>query len=470
MKIRFSLIILIFITTNIFAQSPAEADALFNDKKYEESGRLYATLLEKRPTDALYNYRYARCRYETGDYKSAIKHFLAGGNRYPLRDYYLAESYFQEYLFSEAIEYFNNYINSTTANQSFLPDVYDKLRRARIGARLINRVEDIEIIDSTVVDKKDFLKYYRLSRETGKFSVQTVNIAGKETIDLVTFITQRGDRKIFSDLSGDRTNLYTANKLLDGWSKPEYLSQNVNTVADENYPFLMLDGITLYFASNNENSIGGYDIFITRFNANTNDYLNPDNIGMPFNSIFNDYMYVIDETLGTGWFVTDRYQPDNKVIIYQFRNREEKQYVSADDISHLTRVARLKTYRKGTHKAKSPVDVLITAPEIATPHEILFTVNDTISYTSTSQFKSAQALKLWNEWYRLSEDLTQKEALLSSLREAFQISEDDADKKDLTAEIMELEKQVLKYRLTLNEKIRDIRNEEIKYLQNLHRK
>ena len=97
-------------------------------------------------------------------------------------------------------------------------------------------------------------------------------------------------------------------------------------------------------------------------------------------------------------------------------------------------------------------------------------VNDSVSYTSTSQFKSAQALKLWNEWYRVSEDLTQKETLLRSLREAFQTSEDEIDKKDLTAEIMELEIQVLKNRQLLNEKIINVRNEEIKYLQNLHLK
>jgi hypothetical protein len=85
-------------------------------------------------------------------------------------------------------------------------------------------------------------------------------------------------------------------------------------------------------------------------------------------------------------------------------------------------------------------------------------------------FKSAQALKIWNEWYKISEDLTQKEALLRSLREAFQISENETDKKELKAEIFELENQVLKNRLILNEKIRNVRNEEIKYLQNLHLK
>ncbi|MDD4108447.1 MAG: hypothetical protein PHH93_06995 [Prolixibacteraceae bacterium] len=465
MRIRFLLFTLTIIITGISAQSAAEADAFFNEKNYKESGQLYAALLEKRPADALYNYRFARCSYETGNYEKAIKHFLLSGNRYPLRDYYLADSYFQAYSFSEAIEYFTSYANSLSANQAFLNDVYDKLRRARIAARLINRVEDIEVIDSMVVNKKDFLKHYKLSRETGKFSTQKVTSPDNGVIDLITFITQRGDRKIFSDLVSNRTKLYTANKLLDGWSKPEYLSQNINSTADENYPFLMLDGITLYFASNNENSIGGYDIFVTRFNSNTNDYLNPDNIGMPFNSIFNDYMYVIDETMNAGWFVTDRYQPENKVVVYQFRNKEEKKYVQTDDIDYLTKAAQLKVFKKTTRKLPDLIQDVITLPDTHI-HEILFQVNDSISYTNTDQFKSAQALKLWNEWYRLSEELNKKETLLRSLRDAFQISEDESDRKDLAEEIKELEKQVLKSRVLLSEKIRDIRNEEIKYLKN----
>jgi tetratricopeptide (TPR) repeat protein len=466
MRIRTLFLMFVFITS-AFSQSTAEADALFNERKYEESGRIYEALLARRPTDALYNYRFARCSYELGDYESAIKHFLAGGSRYPLRDYYLADSYFNSYRFSEAIDFFNSYANSSTVNQVFLKDVHDKLRRARIAARLMNRVEEIEIIDSTVVERHEFLKYYKTSKETGQFSLKTVKSPDKGTVELLTFITQRGDRKIFSDFVSNRTNLYSANKLLDGWSKPEYLSDNVNSAADENYPFLMLDGLTLYFASNNENSIGGYDIFITRFTPNTNDYLNPENIGMPFNSFYNDYMYVIDESSGVGWFVTDRYQTDDKVTIYQFRHRDEKRYVPVDDIDKLIKAAQLKYFRKAVRKSHEFVDPLIKMPGISEVQEILFQVNDTISYTNTNQFKSAQALKSWNEWYRMSAELTEKEALLKSLRDAFHISEDEVDRKDLRAEITELEKNVLKFRLMLNEKIKVIRNEEINYLKNL---
>ncbi len=461
-SILFFTILFVF---DCFAQSPAEADALFNQRKYEESGRIYAELLSRRPTDPLYNYRFARCSYELNNYDDAIRFFLAGGNRYPLRDYYLADSYFKTYRFSEAIEYFNSYASSATVNQNFLKDVYDKLGRARIAVRLMNRVEDIEIIDSAVVAKKDFLKHYRLSKETGKFTQQTLSSNKREWIDLVSFITQRGDRKIFSDTVSNQIDLFKSNKLLDGWSKPESLSKNINTEADENYPFLMLDGVTLYFASNGENSIGGYDIFITRFTSNTNDYLNPENIGMPFNSIYNDYMYVIDEVAHKGWFVTDRYQPEDKVIIYQFRHRDEKTFVPIDDVDYLIKAAKLKVFRKAD-KIQDIIDKSIEVPLISEPHNILFIVNDTIAYTNTNQFKSATALKLWNEWYRISATLTDKENELLILRATFEETQDAIVQQTLRAEILTLEQLVIKSKHVLLEKIKNIRNEEINYLKN----
>ena len=35
---------------------------------------------------------------------------------------------------------------------------------------------------------------------------------------------------------------------------------------------------------------------------------------MPFNSPYNDYMYVIDEYNNLGWFASDRFQPEGKVL------------------------------------------------------------------------------------------------------------------------------------------------------------
>lgn len=469
MRVLFLLISLFFIAP-IFPQSAQEADALFNEQRYEESGKLYAALLAKRPADALFNYRYARCSYETGNFDAAITHFITGGNRYPLRDYYLADSYFMTYQFDEALEYFTNYISNST-NEVFTRYAQDKLRQAHIAARLIKRVEEVEIIDSMAVSKKDFLKHYQLSKETGQFSMQTLSTPNKKLVDLVTFITQRGDRKIFSDWIDNHTRLFTANKLLVGWSKPEYLSENIHSDGDDNYPFLMLDGVTLYFASNNENSIGGYDIFITRFNSNINDYLTPENIGMPFNSIYNDYMYVVDEVKNIGWFVTDRNQDADKVTVYQFKHRDEKVFVSAEDADNLIRAAQLKTYKKGSAPVFVPETAPESVPEISEEpediqeNEIICQINDTLSYTSTRQFKSAQALKWWHEWHKITENLNKQNGALQALRSKFLTTEDEKENKRLQAEILSLEKQLINAKRISNEKMMNIRNEEIKYLK-----
>lgn len=53
--------------------------------------------------------------------------------------------------------------------------------------------------------------------------------------------------------------LYSRIRLLDGWSEPEPLT-SLNEQGNVNYPFLMSDGITLYYASDGEGSLGGYDI------------------------------------------------------------------------------------------------------------------------------------------------------------------------------------------------------------------
>ena len=102
--------------------------------------------------------------------------------------------------------------------------------------------------------------------------------------------------------------------------------------ANEAYPFFLNDGVTLYYASNGEGSIGGYDIFITRLNLENNTYLKPENVGMPFNSIYNDYMMAVDEMLNIGWFVSDREQIPGKVTIYLFIPNSSKQTYNLDEI------------------------------------------------------------------------------------------------------------------------------------------
>jgi len=68
----------------------------------------------------------------------------------------------------------------------------------------------------------------------------------------------------------------------DEWEKSKNLGPIINTEEDELSVFIHPDGETLFFTSKGHNSIGGYDIFVSRFKDGK--WLKPENLGYPINT------------------------------------------------------------------------------------------------------------------------------------------------------------------------------------------
>ena len=162
----------------------------------------------------------------------------------------------------------------------------------------------VMFIDSVVVNKDEFMSRIPLPSECGTI---TDNKQG------ASFNNDFINKQYFSrrDTSGV-SRIYSSDRLAGQWSEP----QELGSLGNADYPFLMADGITLYFAGKGENSLGGYDIFMTRYDSDSGKFLEPQNMGLPFNSTANDYLYVEDEVDSLAWLVTDRHQPDSMVCIY----------------------------------------------------------------------------------------------------------------------------------------------------------
>ncbi|MBI9068129.1 MAG: PD40 domain-containing protein [Salinivirgaceae bacterium] len=126
--------------------------------------------------------------------------------------------------------------------------------------------------------------------------------------EFAAFETSGGDTLYFSSTrNGGQggSDLYYSLKLPDGnWSIPRNLGAPINTEYDEDFPVISPDGSQIYFCSNNPNSMGGFDIFVSKINALKRDFGTPKNIGYPLNDMF-----------------------DNKTIAYSDNNRFA--YVSA---------------------------------------------------------------------------------------------------------------------------------------------
>lgn len=461
---RFFALIFLFLSTSfIFAQPARDADRLFNERKYEQAQVIYKKLLGGSPSNVLYQYRYARCCYELGDAATAIRYFEEAGDRYPLRNFYLGNLYFDAYRFEEAIVAWQEYMKSLAEDDERLPILARRIETAELGVRFLARVEDITIVDSIKAPKKNFLDYYRLSPETGKLEARNTFQDGVLQ-QLVSYTNQRKDRTIFSDVNDGRLDMFRTLRLLDDWSSPKPLPVPPNTKYNENYPFVMSDGITFYFASDSPEGMGGYDIYITRYNSETETYLQPENIGMPFNSPANDYMLVLDESRHLGWFATDRRQHADTVMIYVFIPNEATKVVRHPDARHVADLAALKTYRTAARPDLPDQTVISTVGQTDAQTGFSFFINDNIVYRHYADFQSRKAEMLFRQYQQAEKKYEEQNARLVELRRTYELAQ-AGQKKAMADSIISLEQQLQKQQYVLESQIINVRNTEIEYLQ-----
>lgn len=85
------------------------------------------------------------------------------------------------------------------------------------------------------------------------------------------------------------TDIYISKKLPTGqWSEPKNLGPNINTPFKEEFPQFSEDGKTLYFASQGHSSMGGFDIFKSIWDEDSQTWSSPKNLGYPINTPGND--------------------------------------------------------------------------------------------------------------------------------------------------------------------------------------
>ena len=317
---------------------------------------------------------------------------------------------------------------------------------------MLGRVERLEIVDSLSVDSARFFDAIRLSPQAGRIlpPESVGSIGAMAASELSTGYMPENNSEILwsaSDSNG-RFELYGAGILDDGTlDHPTALSGNLGEGGDARYPFLMPDGVTLYFANNGENSLGGYDIFLTR---RTDDgYFVPQNMGMPYNSPDNDYMLAIDETSGLGWLVTDRNHVPGKLTVYVFLPSAMRVNADPDDVN-LEALARLSdislsrnpdTDYSALLASKLPDDGSDDGSRVnnSSPRFMIDMGNGKI-YTSLNQFRNKNARSAMIEYLNGQVQLRRLLASQSILRDKYSkgdrsVAQTILDNEDSTAHL-----------------------------------
>lgn len=359
---------------------------------------------------------------------------------------------FMNYDFERASELYTKYSQSLKKNPN---EESEKLlemfnRQLEIAENSLDNVQRIEVIDRIDVPKEAFFKYIKLPAYGGKLmSSDMPALKGRHNDSDFVFATEDKDFMLWTELDDNsKGSLMQSELLLDGtWEPAMKVGENLNDGGDVKNPFMLTDGITLYFAGNGDGSMGGYDIFVATKDPVSGEFRQPIGVGYPFNSPYNEYLMAIDEENGIGWWVTDRNELDGQVSVYIYKTNEiRSNYQDEEDVVPYARLQDISI----TQNPNTDYGNILKDIEARSRNNVSSKASDFLFYLpngriarSISDFSSATARKNMGQYLKANDEYNSEIQKLSSLRKQYHKS----DKKSgvsasLKNQILDLEKKL----------------------------
>jgi hypothetical protein len=320
--------LLIVLTVNSsFAQSLSQlekkATESFNKKDYASALIDFRQLLAQNPTSMDFNFKYGVCVFYSDNRKNAKRYFdfVLRQRDFPSETYYfVAKLAHFEYKFSNAMLYYQKYLDNTPEKLRN-HDVKMELDQCANGKTLLKSPKALRLINTFEVALPKFYMNYQLESRTGMFFTDGAlqSKMDKKFNHLPMYYFLRGDSLKFFASYGTSTNkdIYFVRKIgADAWSPAIKINDQVNSMLDEDFPFYDQKNGTLYFSSRGHNSIGGYDLFKATFDPSRNNADNRSNFDFPYSSADDDFLFVPEIDQKKAYFSSNRNCERNKIEVY----------------------------------------------------------------------------------------------------------------------------------------------------------
>lgn len=455
-----------------YAQTLPEARKLYLEGDYAAAMPVFEKELQSKPNDAALNHWYGVCLYHTGGDLQLAEQHLQLANKKKIQDsnLYLSLIYTQNMEVDQALSFLDNYeahlknkrgkTKTQIATDSKILEE-TKILRSRIEelSRMINHVQDVVIIDSLVVDRNQFLTAYHLSPYNGSLTHYSTLVPSYEDNQSTIFMSEHKDKVYFSE--PDDTgfhNIYSMELLGKKYGNKKVLSENrFNMDGDIMYPYVMSDGVTLVFAAKNTGDLDGFNLYITRYNTSTGQYLTPETLNLPFNSNADDFMYVIDDDKHIGWFASNRNTSNDEVCVYTFIPNTSMTFVDSEDTDYLIQRAKIRSIKDSWKEDEDYTDLIALARENISykeykKHDFEFVINDSKVYYTSDSFQNMKAKNLLSQWLAAKKELESTDEKLENIRQTIA---NNPNIEINTREIRSLEMKVL----NLPETIENLENQ-----------
>ena len=230
------------------------------------------------------------------------------------------EALHMDYRFDEACQAFEEaaaLLEGNAADSLLIESVAEKLLLSENGLNMADFVYSPAVIDRTKFSIEDFFLYYPLRDRAWRQVPDQLDSSAFHPFSKALYAPSGSDRIIYSaeDAAGIR-NLFVTELQDTLWTYPSMLNESLTSLSDEIYPMLSPDGKSLYFSSDGLYGVGGYDLYVSRWDEEVKDWSEPVNMGFPYSSPYDDFLYVSDDEDGHVLFASNRDCSADSVWVY----------------------------------------------------------------------------------------------------------------------------------------------------------
>ena len=360
----------------------------------------------------------------------------------PTRLMIKADSCRMAYSFAEAVQYSESAVEALDSTASARAE--EQLLMTRNGLNMMSFCSQPTVVAKQTFPLKDFFLFYPLKDHSWRKTPNQLDSLGGDNLSRAIFIPD-GSRDIYysaKDEEGIR-NIYATHLTDSLWSVPTLINEQMTSSSDEIYPMLSPDGQSLYFASKGLYGMGGYDLYVSNWNSETNDWDMPVNMGFPYSSPYDDFLFVNTEDGKYSIFASNRECGRDSVTIFVLEYDSMPVRKAVTDVDELRALASLNPARD-----HSRIDNYAAVPDEGQQNE------------STKRYmdKMREVRALRDSVARFGKNL---EKMRSGLAGA-----SGEEKARLTAEISDKEMMLPTLNSALNAAVKELQNIEMDFLAN----
>ncbi len=257
-----------------------------------------------------------------------------------------AVQYHNKYEFAKAIEIYRQLLEQCTDSLKRI-ELEKSIIQSENGQSLLEYVFEPTVVTTKESARKDFFLNYP-GLENGSWiplpkelAIDSTAIASGE-FPVVYFPNQAKQLYYSAPDNSGSWNIYYSRLQGDTlWTVPQILNENVTSAGNELFPILSADGKSLFFASNGHYGVGGYDLYVSEWSEELNDWGIPQNMGFPFSSPQDDLFFYNTPDGLFSLFASNRNCDSSTLILYavEFENVPLKKEVTPGEALRISKLS-----------------------------------------------------------------------------------------------------------------------------------